>query len=76
MSERRLVMVPGPINYEPSVLRELAISGLDHTSLEFVEIFADALADLLSALKGWGSLRGGSLVPRVYSGSTSVNLER
>ncbi|AFL67122.1 pyridoxal-phosphate-dependent aminotransferase family protein [Desulfurococcus amylolyticus] len=70
MSERRLVMVPGPINYEPSVLRELAVSGLDHTSPEFVEIFADALGKLREIVYA-----GKEHQPVVIAGTGTLGME-
>ncbi len=46
MSERRLLMIPGPIIFEPSVLRSLSIGHLSHMAPEFTEIFADSLRKL------------------------------
>jgi alanine-glyoxylate transaminase / serine-glyoxylate transaminase / serine-pyruvate transaminase len=43
MSERELLMIPGPIEFDPAVLRAQARPTLGHTSPEFVEIFGRAL---------------------------------
>ena len=36
MSERDLLMIPGPINFDPGVLREMSAPTAGHTSPEFV----------------------------------------
>lgn len=46
MSERELLMIPGPTNVDPAVLRALSKPTLSHTSQEFVNIFKDALSNL------------------------------
>ena len=46
MSERDLLMIPGPIQFDPAVLRALSAPTLSHVSPEFVEIFGQALADV------------------------------
>jgi alanine-glyoxylate transaminase/serine-glyoxylate transaminase/serine-pyruvate transaminase len=46
MSERELLMIPGPTNVDPSVLRALSRPTLSHTSPEFVKIFEESLRDL------------------------------
>ena len=46
MSERELLMIPGPTNVDPSVLRALSKPTLSHTSPEFVKIFQESLNDL------------------------------
>lgn len=43
MSERDLLMIPGPIEFDPSVLRVQARPTLAHTSPEFIEIFGRTL---------------------------------
>src|SRR5512140_643180 len=45
INERELLMIPGPIEFDPAVLREMARPTLSHVSPEFVEIFGAALAD-------------------------------
>ena len=39
-------MIPGPTIFEPSVLRELSITTLSHTSKEFIQIFDETLKNL------------------------------
>jgi len=46
MSERELLMIPGPTNVDPAVLRALSKPTLSHTSLEFVKIFKESLDNL------------------------------
>jgi len=46
MSERRLLMIPGPIIFEPSVLRSLSKGHLSHMSTEFTKLFAEVLGNL------------------------------
>ncbi|MCS7368726.1 MAG: alanine--glyoxylate aminotransferase family protein [archaeon GBS-70-058] len=46
MNERFLLMIPGPTIFEPSVLRELSITTLSHTSKEFIQIFDETLKNL------------------------------
>lgn len=46
MSERRLLMIPGPVIFEPSVLRSMGVGHLSHMSAEFTEVFSSVLGDL------------------------------
>lgn len=46
MQERELLMIPGPTNVDPSVLRALSKPVLSHTSQEFANIFKEALNSL------------------------------
>jgi len=46
MTERDLVMIPGPTNVDPKVLRSLARPTLAHTSGKFARIFKETLTDL------------------------------
>lgn len=46
MSERDLLMIPGPIEFDPAVLRAMAAPTLSHVSPEFVEIFGQVLGDV------------------------------
>ncbi len=43
MSERDLLMIPGPINFDPGVLRAMSAPTLGHTTPEFVARFQQAL---------------------------------
>lgn len=46
MTERALLMIPGPVEFDPSVLRALSAPSLSHVSPEFIELFARALGRL------------------------------
>lgn len=46
MSERDLLMIPGPIEFEPAVLRAMSRPSPSHVSPEFVEVFGEVLEDL------------------------------
>lgn len=43
MSGRDLLMIPGPINFDPGVLREMAAPAMSHTSAEFGAYFGETL---------------------------------
>jgi len=46
MDERKLLMIPGPTNVDPAVLRMLSKPTLAHTDPQFVETFKEALENL------------------------------
>jgi aspartate aminotransferase-like enzyme len=46
MSERKLLMIPGPTNVDPTVLRALSKPTLAHTDPQFVETFKEAIENL------------------------------
>ena len=48
MSDRDLLMIPGPIAFDPAVLRAMSAPTLSHVSPEFIEIFGQALTDTRS----------------------------
>lgn len=43
MSERFLLMIPGPIEFEPAVLRAMAVKTPSHVAPQFIEVFGQAL---------------------------------
>jgi alanine-glyoxylate transaminase/serine-glyoxylate transaminase/serine-pyruvate transaminase len=43
MSERFLLMIPGPIEFEPAVLRAMAVKTPSHVAPRFIEVFGQAL---------------------------------
>lgn len=47
VNERQLLMIPGPISFDPAVLRAMATPTDSHISSEFVDLFGRALDDLL-----------------------------
>lgn len=46
MSERKLLMIPGPVNADPKVLRALSKPSLSHTDIDFAEVYKEALDNL------------------------------
>jgi len=46
MDERRLLMIPGPTNVDPIVLRALSKATLSHTDQDFVEMYKETLENL------------------------------
>jgi alanine-glyoxylate transaminase/serine-glyoxylate transaminase/serine-pyruvate transaminase len=46
MGERKLLMIPGPTNVDPTVLRALSKPTLAHTDTEFVATFKEAIENL------------------------------
>lgn len=46
MSERYLLMIPGPIEFDPAVLRAMAITTPSHVAPDFIAVFGQALDDL------------------------------
>jgi len=46
MSERKLLMIPGPTNVDPAVLRALGKTTISHTDPDFVGIFRKSLENL------------------------------
>lgn len=49
-------MVPGPINYEPSVLRELAIPTPSHMSQDFATVFKETMEQMREILNVDGKI--------------------
>lgn len=46
MDERRLLMIPGPTNVDPTVLRALSKATLSHTDQDFVAMYEETLENL------------------------------
>jgi len=46
MGERELLMIPGPTNMDPAVLRALSKPAISHMSSDFAELFKEALNNL------------------------------
>ena len=69
MSERDLVMIPGPTNVDPKVLRSMARPTLSHTSAAFAAIFRETLADLSRIFK-----TGGVVLPLAGSGTLGAEV--
>lgn len=47
MNERQLLMIPGPISFDPAVLRAMSIPSDSHVGQEFVNLFGQSLDDVL-----------------------------
>lgn len=69
MAERELLMIPGPIEFDPAVLRVQARPTLGHTSPEFVEIFGRTLDRLRDVFLSPGGQ------PFVVAGSGTLAME-
>jgi len=69
MGERDLVMIPGPTNVDPKVLRSMARPTLSHTSGAFAAIFRETLADLGRIFK-----TGGVVLPLAGSGTLGAEV--
>lgn len=46
MKDRRLLMIPGPIEFTPEVLRAMGLATTSHLAANFVQVFGDALRRL------------------------------
>ncbi|MBC7110016.1 MAG: alanine--glyoxylate aminotransferase family protein, partial [Archaeoglobi archaeon] len=51
MIERRLLMIPGPVENSPEVLMELGKPPISHMDPEFASIFGEVLKDLREVFK-------------------------
>lgn len=57
MKRRKLLMIPGPIEFEPEVLRAMGVQTASHVAPNFIECFGyclDAFQEVLQAPKGQG----------------------
>jgi len=68
MIERKLLMIPGPVENSSEVLMELGKPPISHMDPEFVGIFGEALRDLREVFKTTGQ-------PFVVAGSGSLAME-
>jgi len=80
-SERNLVMIPGPTNVDPSVLRALGKPTVSHVSSDFAEVFKESLKNLseifitdgiVFAFAGSGTLAAEMAVANVLEPSDQV----
>ena len=69
MKGRKLLMIPGPIEFEPAVLRSMSAITTSHVAPNFIEIFGNTL-DLMK--KVWMAPEG---QPFVVSGSGTFAME-
>lgn len=68
---RKLLMIPGPIEYESNVLNAMSIPTISHSSKEFVSIYREALQNVTSI---FGSSTSEGL-PFIISGSGTLGME-
>lgn len=69
MKNRDLLMIPGPIEFEPEVLRALGAPTVSHVAPDFIEAFGHALETMRSV---WRSPEG---QPFVVAGSGTFAME-
>ena len=68
---RKLLMIPGPIEYESNVLNEMSLPTISHSSPEFISIYREALQNVSTI---FGSDVTDSL-PFIISGSGTLGME-
>ena len=69
MNERELLMIPGPVVFDPEVLRALSAPTRSHTSPEFIKTFGNVLRQLREVCLA------PSAQPVVVSGSGTLAME-
>lgn len=69
MYEREILMIPGPVNFDPSVLRSLSKPTLSHVSQDFATIFKRVIEKLKSVVMTSEGL------PIVVAGSGTLAME-
>ncbi|MEM0141624.1 MAG: alanine--glyoxylate aminotransferase family protein [Thermoplasmatales archaeon] len=67
---KKILMIPGPIEYEDDVLNKMSLPTISHTSREFISAFRDSLNDV-STIFG----ASGNSVPFIISGSGTLAME-
>ncbi len=69
MNERDLLMIPGPTNVDPIVLRSMARPTISHTSTTFANIFKETMTDLGRIFK-----TNGTILPLAGSGTLGAEI--
>lgn len=69
MKNRKLLMIPGPIEFEPEVLRTMSVQTASHVAPNFIECFGTCL-DLM--LKIWQAPKG---QPFIVAGSGTLAMD-
>lgn len=69
MKSRKLLMIPGPIEFEPDVLRAMSVATTSHVAPNFIEVFGKSL-ELMR--KVWQAPKG---QPFVVAGSGTLAME-
>jgi alanine-glyoxylate transaminase/serine-glyoxylate transaminase/serine-pyruvate transaminase len=68
---RKILMIPGPIEYESQVLNTMSLPTISHSSKEFISIYREALQNLMTIF-GSSSTEG---TPFIISGSGTLGME-
>ncbi|MGC8663589.1 MAG: pyridoxal-phosphate-dependent aminotransferase family protein [Thermoplasmata archaeon] len=66
---RKILMIPGPIEYEQNVLNAMAFQTIAHTSKDFIYIFKETLQNIKNVFYAENAL------PFVLSGSGTLGME-
>jgi aspartate aminotransferase-like enzyme len=69
MNERDILMIPGPTNVDPIILRSMARPTVSHTSADFANILKETLTDLGSIFK-----TNGTILPLAGSGTLGAEI--
>ena len=69
MKHRKLLMIPGPIEFEPEVLRAMGMQTTSHVASNFIEIFGNCL-DMMKEV--WMAPKG---QPFIVSGSGTLAMD-
>lgn len=69
MEQRKLLMIPGPIEFEPEVLRAMGVATTSHVASDFMETFGNCL-DLMKEI--WMAPNG---QPFVIAGSGTLSMD-
>jgi alanine-glyoxylate transaminase/serine-glyoxylate transaminase/serine-pyruvate transaminase len=69
MKGRKLLMIPGPIEFEPDVLQAMAVATTSHVAPNFIEVFGNSL-ELMRAV--WKSPKG---QPFIVAGTGTLAMD-
>ena len=69
MKSRKLLMIPGPIEFEPDVLQAMAVPTTSHVAPNFIDVFGNAL-DMMKEV--WKSTSG---QPFIVAGSGTLAMD-
>ncbi len=69
MKDRKLLMIPGPIEFEPEVLRAMAVQTTSHVAANFIDVFGNCLGLMKNI---WGAPTG---QPFIIAGSGTLAMD-
>jgi alanine-glyoxylate transaminase / serine-glyoxylate transaminase / serine-pyruvate transaminase len=69
MKNRKLLMIPGPIEFTPEVLRAMGMPTTSHVAANFIEVFGQALEDLRKVFMAPGAQ------PFIVAGSGTLAMD-